>query len=306
MNDKQRRMEIVVGITILLAFIIIVGVVLWSKGALLSGKQQIVNLKFDHVGRLTRSDLVTISGVEIGRVHSIALQDDSVLVMVRLTRDIQLRTDARATIVSTELMGGRHVEIQPGGASDPLAENAIIRGEYIPGIANLAEVFHENQSSIQQIISDLETSAASLKLVLGDTLGTVRRLHSAIRDFASTASRLDSFLNQYSSSLAATVENLEQSSTLARDFMTSEGQNARGLLSAGRDLTRQLQQLSDSTQLFINKINAPNSSLGKLLRDDTLYTKFNRSISTFDSLLYDFRNHPDKYLDEVNLKLRLF
>lgn len=306
MKDKQRRMEIAVGITILLAFMITMGVVLWSKGALLSGKQQIVILKFDHVGQLTRSDLVTVSGVEIGRVQSIALQGDSVLVAVRLTRDVQLKTDARATIVSTELMGGRHVEIQPGDASESLAEKAIIRGEYIPGIANLAEVFHENRSSIQQLISDLETSATSLKLLLGDTLGSARRLHSAIRDFASTASRLDSFLNRYSSSLATAVENLEQSSTMVRDFLTSEGQNARGLLSSGRELTRQLQQLSDSTQLFINKINSQNSSLGKLLRDDTLYTKFNRSISTFDSLLYDFRNNPGKYLDEVNLKLRLF
>ncbi|HKJ68564.1 MAG TPA: MlaD family protein [bacterium] len=306
MNDKQRRLEIVVGFTILLAFIITIGVVLWSKGSLLSRHQQMVTLNFDRVGRLTKSDLVTVSGVEIGRVSSIALQGDSVLVTARLTRDVQLKADARARIISSELMGGRQVEIQPGNAATPLPGNAVIRGEYVPGIANLAEVFHENRSNVQHLISDLETSAASLRVLLGDTLGTARRLNSAIRDFASTAARLDSFLDQYSSSLAVTVENLEQSSNLVRNFLTSEGQHARDLLAAGRDLTRQLQQLSDSTQLFINKINSPNSSLGRLLQDDTLYTKFNQSIITFDSLLNDFQTNPGKYLDEVNLKLRLF
>jgi phospholipid/cholesterol/gamma-HCH transport system substrate-binding protein len=72
---------------------------------------------FDNIGGLKVGDAAVISGVKIGVVNDIELDDQ--LYRARVTfsvaRAIDLAADSTARIASESLLGGKYLEILPGG-----------------------------------------------------------------------------------------------------------------------------------------------------------------------------------------------
>jgi|GEM_PF-1665472 len=306
MTRQQHRMEIVVGVTVVIAMFIIVGVILWGKGSLLSSQRQVLTFKFDNVSGLSRSDEVVISGVEVGKVSSITLVGDSVIVKARIHQSVQLYQDAQATIVSHQLMDGKLIDLSPGSSGTPLQEDHIIRGTYVPGIMNLTQILYGRREEIGRMITDLQQTASQMRQLFNQVPADSFAVGTAMQNLVHLSTRLDTFIEANAGMVHSTLSNLEQSSVLVNDFLASQDSAARHLLVEGQALTAKLRRLSDSTQTFVDKVNSPHSSLGRLLRDDSLYARVNRSLSNFDSLLLDFQNNPKRYLDGVQFKLKLF
>jgi len=81
-----------------------------------------VQAKFGQVGALVPGAAVSVAGVKVGAVSSIALDPKSFLAVVKLDLDAKtpLPADSTAKITSDGLLGGAHVVIEPGGSSDNL------------------------------------------------------------------------------------------------------------------------------------------------------------------------------------------
>ena len=304
--EKQRKLEVIVGVTVLIAILLVVGVLLWAKGAFFTGDVSTVDIKFDQVGGLTKSDIVSISGVTVGRVSAIEIQQDSVLVSVRITKDVQLKQDASAEIVSAELMGGKKIEFSPGSVAEPLAEGKVIKGTYTPGITELTSMFEDNRGDISQLLSDIKATVQGLKEIIGTEPEQENSLRAALVNMTSTTNQVDSLLRQNSRAINSTVNNLEQSSAILRQFLASEEQNASELLASSKKLASDIQMLSDSAQVFMRRLNNPNSSLSRLMTEDSLYNNLNRTVIAIDSLVSKLEKNPEEYLENVEFKVRLF
>ncbi len=81
-----------------------------------------VQAKFGQAGALAPGAVVSVAGVKIGTVSSIALDPKTFLAVAKLDLDpaVPLPSDSTAKITSDGLLGGVHVVIEPGGASDNL------------------------------------------------------------------------------------------------------------------------------------------------------------------------------------------
>jgi len=87
-----------------------------------SGDQLVVRAKFDELGGLKTRAPVVISGVRVGQVSDIVLDDDyRARVTMRLDGRLQLPTDTTASIVTAGLLGDRYVVLQLGGDTKMLA-----------------------------------------------------------------------------------------------------------------------------------------------------------------------------------------
>ena len=64
-----------------------------------------------------------MAGVDIGRVHSIGITNNSVLVRMKLNYDAPVKTDSVATVKFAGLMGQNYVSIDFGSPSAPKASN---------------------------------------------------------------------------------------------------------------------------------------------------------------------------------------
>ena len=77
---------------------------------------------FDNIGGLNIGDAVMISGVKVGSVASIHLDDKLYRAKVDFTvmKDVKLGKDSSARIASSSLLGGKYLDIQPGGDDENL------------------------------------------------------------------------------------------------------------------------------------------------------------------------------------------
>jgi phospholipid/cholesterol/gamma-HCH transport system substrate-binding protein len=81
--------------------------------------------RFDNVDGLITGSKVKLSGVDIGTVKSISLDDDSLyaLVIMSFDKNFKLPDDTEASVQVEGLLGGSYISIIPGGSDIALLNN---------------------------------------------------------------------------------------------------------------------------------------------------------------------------------------
>ena len=123
-------------------FVVLVVFAAWIIMETLGGMELLhggyhVNALFNTAQELKVGDSVKMAGVEIGRVEKIALADadEKVKVTMKLHPDAVVKTDSKATIKFTGLMGQNFVAINFGSPSAPVAiDGAVLATEEQPDL----------------------------------------------------------------------------------------------------------------------------------------------------------------------------
>ncbi|MAF97863.1 MAG: outer membrane lipid asymmetry maintenance protein MlaD [Micavibrio sp.] len=113
---------------------------------------------FSGIGGLQAGDEVQISGVKIGTVSAVDLDQESYLAKVYLNIDSQykLPLDTAALISSESLLGGKYLLLEPGAEEDFLEDGDRI--EYTQAPQNLEQLLGQFIFSMQKDDKDDETS----------------------------------------------------------------------------------------------------------------------------------------------------
>jgi phospholipid/cholesterol/gamma-HCH transport system substrate-binding protein len=84
--------------------------------------------RFTSVTGLRAGSLVYISGIQVGRVEKLAMDQESqkAVVEMRIRNDIKVFDDAIASIKTEGLIGDMHLSIDPGGAGTILKQGGTI------------------------------------------------------------------------------------------------------------------------------------------------------------------------------------
>ena len=84
--------------------------------------------RFTTVTGLRAGSLVYISGIEVGRVEKLSMdqQSQKAVVEIRIRNGIKIYDDAIASIKTEGLIGDMHLSIDPGGAGTLLSPGATI------------------------------------------------------------------------------------------------------------------------------------------------------------------------------------
>lgn len=99
-----------------------------------------VSAKFQNVGGLGLGSDVKIGGIKVGTVSGQTLDPNTFQAVVQLTLrpEVQLPDDSAASVASEGLLGGKFVDIVPGGSETNLAEGGEIR--FTQSSVNLEEL----------------------------------------------------------------------------------------------------------------------------------------------------------------------
>lgn len=109
----------------------------------------IVYASFDETGGLKPRAPVEISGVRVGQVESIALNDTyRARVQLNLDSSLKLPTDTSASIVTSGILGDRYISLQLGGEEEVLksgdeitfTESAVILERLVGKLIHNADV----------------------------------------------------------------------------------------------------------------------------------------------------------------------
>jgi len=114
---KKNNIEITVGL------FIFIGLLCMAYTSVKLGKVDFMNTgtysieaNFTSVSGLKTDTNIEISGVKVGKVKDIRLEDYNAVVTMLINNDIKLQDDAIASIRTKGILGEQYIDISPGGS----------------------------------------------------------------------------------------------------------------------------------------------------------------------------------------------
>ncbi len=126
---KKINTELIVGLFLIAGFLVFTWISMqFGEFAWLTrGDHYTIEAEFQNVAGLKEGAVVTVAGVEVGRVDKIVLTEDfRARVKLYLPRDTKVTEDAIASIKTQGIIGNKYVKISQGGAMDYLEEGDLI------------------------------------------------------------------------------------------------------------------------------------------------------------------------------------
>jgi len=109
-----------------------------------------ITADFAGIGGLSVGDEVQISGVKVGNVSAVELDEETFLARVRMNvnQDLKLPTDTAALISSESLLGGKYMALEPGADEEIIPNGGRI--QYTQAPQNLEQLLGQFIFSMQQ------------------------------------------------------------------------------------------------------------------------------------------------------------
>jgi phospholipid/cholesterol/gamma-HCH transport system substrate-binding protein len=286
--------EAIVGSIVIIAVVTFVLGTMWLSGRSI-GDRQVVRVRFANVGGLKRASPVRISGVQVGRVEHIELEDvGRVLVSVSISPKITPRIDASARLAATGFVGDFSVEFDPGQSPTPLPKGQIVLGSSRSGLEQRAARLGDRADSLMiglQEFANKET-AEDLRGALREFQGTMVQAQKTLRGFGdanhgATAelTRTMVALQRLSNRLDTTLANPAIASMLHRTDTLS------GNLSV---MTRQLTLVGARLDTILSGVNQGRGTIGKFATDSTLFYELRDLSAAMKGLVAELQKNPGK------------
>jgi phospholipid/cholesterol/gamma-HCH transport system substrate-binding protein len=124
---KMRTMELLVGAFMAAGFVALFFLAMQVSNLSTVSRDDgyRIEARFDNIGSLKVRSPVSIAGVNVGRVESIVLDQESFQAVVTLRIDAafdRIPTDTFANIYTAGLLGEQYIGLDPGGSIDNLAD----------------------------------------------------------------------------------------------------------------------------------------------------------------------------------------
>ena len=278
-----RATEIKVGITVLLGLLVFIWVLGWAKNFTLSSSDNQVKVRFSKVSGLEIGNNVTVNGVRRGHVKDFFIDGSSVSVTLSISNEIPLKKDAEFSLESTDLMGGRKIEVDPGNSIDDLDLSEIQHGNYISDIAGMISLFSDIQDKISIIANESVKTLQGINSLLQDE-EFIQGLRTSISNLNNVTAKLDKVLTENQQNIKEISENTKEITADTKVLIKENKENIeRSLVNLNAVLLK-----SDSLMTSLNYLTQETATggnnLGKILYDDSLYNNLVKSMELIKEL----------------------
>jgi phospholipid/cholesterol/gamma-HCH transport system substrate-binding protein len=224
-----------------------------------------LNALFDTVQDLKVGSSVKIAGVEIGRVEKIALDGNKVRVTMKIHSSAVVKTDSKAVIKFTGLMGQNFVAIDFGTPDAPRAVGGAV-------------LVTEEQPDLNAIMIKLDGATTGIQnLTKSFTPDTINNLMGPLVDF----------VKQNSGHIGGAISNIEN---ISGQIASGEGTVGKliysdSLYNSALVTVTNLQDTVVDVRQVVNGISGGKGTIGRLLTDETLYSETTASMTNLNQIL---------------------
>jgi len=291
----MRARHLRVGLAVVLALALVGGVVVAVR-SVASGRTHIVGY-FANSNGVFRGDEVRILGVPVGAIDSIEPQPDQVKITFWVDDKYKVPADARAAILSPQLITSRAIQLTPAYTNGP----AIHDGAIIPENRTAVPMeWDDLRQQLEKLTDALQPTQPGDVSTLGAFINTaadnLRGQGANIRDTLIKISQAFSVLGDHSNDIFSTIKNLS--------VVVSALQDSSTLL---RQLNRNLASVTALLAADPNAVGNAVKDLNAVVGDATQFIVDNReALGTTTDKLASISSAVAGSIDDVKQALHVF
>ena len=288
------------------ALLVIFTILLFIWGySFLKGKDLFTDYKtfyveYDNVEGLASSTPVTLNGLNIGKVSSITLDENTgkLIVELQLKTDFPISKSSVATIYEPGFIAGKQIAIYPNFSDKTLAlDGQKLKGTIKLGLtASVGEKLVPIQAKMEKLMLNADNLITGLNNVLDDKGQedlkiSLSELSKTIVQFHNASLSLNTILDENKVQIKGVVSNFNKISSNFSKI--SDSLNKADLGKTAKSLQK---TLNDVDAIMAN-LQAGKGTMGKMLNDEDLYKNLNRTTKELELLLQDVRLYPTRYVN---------
>lgn len=308
------KKEIKVGIIVILAIGTFIYGFNFLKGNNIFNPQRKLYAVYPKIEGLLEANPLMVNGYKIGQVNKIELiKRDSgyhVLVTFFITSDVQIPKGSFAKVVSSDLLGSKAVEVifsqnnvfvNDGDTLLPDMEDDLKKqvNKQIAPLQKKAEGLISSIDSVMQVVQQVMNANVRQNLItsfesIKNTIMTLEKTTYKVDTLMDSERYAIASIIQKTNSIVKNIEkNNDKLTNLINNFSSISDSLAKANIKKTIDET-------NTALLGANKIlaqiNSGQGTVGKMIKNDSLYNNLNKSSEDLDKLLKDLRINPERYV----------
>ncbi|HBK83259.1 MAG TPA: MCE family protein [Flavobacterium sp.] len=286
------------------AILVIASISLFIWGySFLKGKDLFVNyktifIKYDNVEGLEPSSAVSINGKSIGKVVAITLDKNwKSIVEIQIDGAYPISKSSIAQIYAPSPIGGKQIAILPGKGSDLVQDGDFLKSASKLGLTDeLSNQLVPLKGKVETLLNNTNELLVNLNQVLDKSTqsnlkNSIASLDKTLTELSQISKSVNIMLAENKSKLNNTLTNIDKTS--ANFAAISDSLSNANLAATVSNLEKTLA----SVDKIMSDLQAGTGTMGKMLKDDKMYTNFTKASKELELLLEDVRLHPTRYVN---------
>lgn len=292
--------EIKTAILVIASILLFIWGYSFLKGRDLLSSYKKLYVQYDSVEGLSSSAPVTLNGLAIGRITAITINPKTgkLLVEMQIKSDFPISQSSTATIYEPGLIGGKQISINPNLADNTLAaDGSYLSGTIKQGLTDaVGEKLVPIQAKLDKLLGNADELISGFNKVLDekaqdDLRKSLAELSLTMQQFHKASISMNNVLDDNKAQVKGVVTNFNK---ISKDFASiSDSLNKADMGKTVRNLNATLAKVNG----LVQNLEAGNGTMGKLLKDDALYTNLTKSTRELELLLQDVRLYPTRYIN---------
>lgn len=297
--------ELKIGLIALVAGVLLYYGFNYLKGTDILDNTNRFYVEYENTDGLGIGSAVKINGVKVGRVSGVRFQPETNNVRVELDiqGNIELGDSTVAEMTSDGLLGGKAIILnrkkherflEPGDDLIPQVDKGL--SEIIESAQPITDNIQITIRRVNEILLGMEGFGKSLTRAVQnmDTVLTDVRviLENNDQKLDSTFTAINHMVVQLDKSMEPLGRTLQNMETLSDSLKQTEF----------KQTVAKTNKLLDNLNATLDSLKTNEGTLGKLMKDDSLYNTLNKTMTDLDKLLIHFNNYPKDFMSPLGRK----
>lgn len=256
---------------------------------------------YEDIRGLVASAPVYIKGYKTGEVSEIiySSEENRFEVVCSVLKDFNVPVDSRMVIYSVDIMGGKGIRIDYGESEEYASDGNMLQTAFEQDLlGGLGESIGPLLEKVTGTLDSLSVTVAGVNKVLSDNnVASIGRTLAHLEKTMSEVKALAAGLQGRSGELDSFIVNLSAFSDRLGGIADKVDSTMTGVNGVMDSLTQaDLDGLVNSFKSLVDNINDPDGSVGKILKNDSIYNSVDSLLIDVNSLVRKIQENPKKYL----------
>ena len=284
----KKSSEFFIGLFSCILIVVLYWGINFLKGENLFSNKRFYYALYENIDGLTISRPVTVNGFKVGQVSNISFQPGlraNLIVEFAIEESISFSNLSIFEIYDADIMGTKSVQLKIIEDGEVAISGDTLIGTIASGLT-----------------SEVSEQFGSVKVGLDQLIISFDKVLNEINSLSSTANRI--LLNNENAmkksvnnvlSISNVVENQAES---INDILVNLSNVSDSISNINFiEISNNIDNISHQLESLLMKMQSNESTIGKILTNDSLFNQFSNTLINMDSLLIDLRNNPKKYVN---------